>query len=182
MGPGCGSASSLTSHDRPRLLLAHRSRRVNILAGGLTPRRAWSRNMTDEQYRNELKPTLQALLQAYATGRPHRAGSPAARLLTEDHGERARDARALLLSDEIRRAHANACSRKVVEHECEHLTRLDEWDAAAGVLDVALTLLCELHGAHNLARALADIAAYTAEDGKHSGENVYNVLDNLRHE
>lgn len=138
--------------------------------------------MTDEQYRNELKPTFQALLRAYATGRRHRAGSPAARLLTEDDGERARDARALLLSDEIRRAYANACDLRVVEHECEHLTRLDEWDAAAGVLDVALTLLCELHGSHNLACALADIASFTAQDGRHSGENVYNVFDNLRHE
>jgi len=138
--------------------------------------------MTEEQYREDLKPTLQALLQAYATGRPHRAGSPAERQLIQADGERTRDARALLLSDEIRRAHANACDLRVVEHECEHLTRLDEWDAAAGVLDVALTLLCELHGSHNLARALADIAAYTAEDGQHSGENVYNFLDNLRHE
>ncbi|MCJ2021089.1 hypothetical protein MKK84_27340 [Methylobacterium sp. E-065] len=102
--------------------------------------------MTEGQYRNELKPTFQALLPAYATGRPHRAGSPAAQVLTEDDGERARDARALLLSDEIRRAHANACDLRVVEHECEHLTRLDEWDAAAGVLDVALTLMCELLG------------------------------------
>ncbi len=138
--------------------------------------------MTDEQYRNELKPTFQALLRAYATGCLHRVGSSAAQLLTEDNGERAPDARALLLSDEIRRAHANACDLRVVEHECEHLTRLDEWDAAAGVLDVALALLCELHGSHNLARALAAIAAYTAEDGQHSVENVYNSLDNLRQE
>lgn len=137
--------------------------------------------MTEGQYREELKPILQALLQAYATGHPHRAGSSAAQLLTEDDGERARDARALLLSDEIRRAHANACARGVVEHECEHLTRLDEWDAAAGVLDVALSLLCELHGSPNLARALTAIAAITDEDGEHSGTTVHNALDNMRH-
>lgn len=61
------------------------------------------------------------------------------------------------------------------------MTRLDEWDAAATVLDTALSLLVALHGPADLARALAALAAELAECGDYQGETTLYVLDDIRH-